>query len=91
MNMVADVSIERTARDELQKIFRRVFYSRCEYVDVSCRELAERVAGYYEDPSMHLADARDAMIEAMGPEDDILAEPSSPPSNVLTIRYHVKR
>ena len=89
--MVADVSIQRSARDELQKIFRRVFYSRYQYVDVTCSELADRVAGYYEDPSFHLADAREAMIEAMSPDDDILAEPTSSPAHVLTIRYHVKR
>ena len=91
MNMMADASIERTARTELQKIFRRAFYSRCKYVDVTCRELADRVAEYYEDPCMHLADARDAMIEAMRPEDDILAEPTSSPHHILTIRYYVKR
>ncbi|ETX10246.1 hypothetical protein OCH239_22295 [Roseivivax halodurans JCM 10272] len=91
MHMVADISIERTARDELQKIFRRVFYSRYDHVDVTCSELAERVAGYYEDPSIHLADAREAMIEAMGPEDDILAEPTSSPAHVLTVRYYIKR
>ena len=89
--MVADVSVERTARDELQKIFRRALYSRREYVEVTCVDLAERVTGYYEDASMHLADTREAMIEAMGPDDDILAEPTSSRAHVLTIRYYVKR
>jgi hypothetical protein len=89
--MVADAFIERTVRDELQKIFRRLFYSRGEYVDVTCMELAERVSGYYEGSITHLYDARDAMIEAMGPYDDILAEPMAPPAHVLTVRYYAKR